>query len=202
MASEAQEELTTLAVLIDADNLSPALASDIFETACKLGKPIVRRAYGIVSCFSCAEGWSKPQREYGIVACPQVSNIAHKNVADIALVIDAMELLYKGHCQGFCIVSSDSDFTALVAKIREAGKLATALGTPSRLPVFVLPARAFSNCRRWRRSSRRKRWRLSPSAPDAVASLFHPVRNRTRTAPHVRDLRRRHHQTQSAEENL
>ena len=118
----------TLAVLIDADNVSPAAAQDIFATVCRLGEPIVRRAYGMVNCFSSPEGWLKVQRAYGIVARPQTSNVSGKNVADIALVIDAMELLYRGSCAGICIVSSDSDFTALAAKIREAGKSVYGIG--------------------------------------------------------------------------
>ena len=118
----------TLAVLIDADNVSPAAAQDIFSTVCRLGEPIVRRAYGMVNCFSHPEGWLKVQRAYGIVARPQTSNVSGKNVADIALVIDAMELLYRGSCAGICIVSSDSDFTALAAKIREAGKSVYGIG--------------------------------------------------------------------------
>lgn len=118
----------TLAVLIDADNVSPSAAQDIFATVCRLGEPIVRRAYGMVNCFSHPEGWLKVQRTYGIVARPQTSNVSGKNVADIALVIDAMEILYRGSCAGICIVSSDSDFTALAAKIREAGKLVYGIG--------------------------------------------------------------------------
>lgn len=117
-----------LAVLIDADNISPASVADIFKTVRGLGEPIVRRAYGMVSCFSSTDGWAAVLRENGIVACPQVSNVTHKNAADIALVIDAMALLYKGPCKGFCIVSSDSDFTGLAAKIREEGKTVYGFG--------------------------------------------------------------------------
>ncbi len=123
-----------LAVLIDADNISPASVADIFKTVRGLGEPIVRRAYGMVSCFSSTDGWAAVLRENGIVACPQVSNVTHKNAADIALVIDAMALLYKGPCKGFCIVSSDSDFTGLAAKIREEGKYVYGFGD-SRAPA-------------------------------------------------------------------
>lgn len=119
-----------LAVLIDADNISPALANDIFRKVYAIGTPIARRAYGMVNCFSSDGGWSKALREFGVVARPQVSNIPGKNVADIALVIDAMEFLYRGPCEGICIVSSDSDFSALAAKIRERGKAAYGMGGP------------------------------------------------------------------------
>lgn len=120
---------TRLALLIDADNISPSLAGEIFKRAYSVGTPIVRRAYGMVNCFFApTSGWAKVQREYGVVARPQVSNVAGKNVTDIALVIDAMEFLYRSPCEGICIVSSDSDFSALAAKIREGGKAVYGMG--------------------------------------------------------------------------
>ena len=119
-----------LAVLIDADNISASLAGDIFKKAYAIGMPIARRAYGMVNCFTDDGGWAKVQREYGVVARPQVSNVSGKNVADIALVIDAMEFLYKSPCDGICVVSCDSDFSALAAKIREGGKAAYGMGGP------------------------------------------------------------------------
>ena len=118
-----------VAVLIDADNISHSSVKDIFRIVYGIGEPIYRRAYGMVNCFADSEGgWAKAQREYGIVARPQVSNVVGKNVADIALVIDAMTLLYKGACEGICIVSNDSDFTALAAIIREEGKAVYGIG--------------------------------------------------------------------------
>ena len=126
-SSDLQKRLP-IAVLIDADNVSSTSAGAIFSKACSIGEPIARRAYGMVNCFSSSGGWVQAQREYGIVACPQTSNVAHKNVSDIALVIDAMEFLYKSPCAGIFIVSSDSDYTALAAKIREGGKLVYGMG--------------------------------------------------------------------------
>ena len=132
-----------MAILIDADNISPALVGDVFKIACSIGEPIARRAYGIVNCFSGHGGWVQAQREYGIVARPQVSNVSGKNVADIALTVDAMEFLYKSQCQGICIVSNDSDFTAVVAKIREGGKLAYGIGGPKTPESFRVACTAF-----------------------------------------------------------
>ena len=120
--------MKTIAVFIDADNVSPASVDDIFARVSTLGEPIIRRAYGSVTCFAAEGGWAHAQREYGILARPQVSNISGKNVADIALVIDAMEALYRSPCDGICIVSSDSDFTALAAKVREGGKEVYGMG--------------------------------------------------------------------------
>ena len=117
-----------LAVLIDADNISAAHAGEIFKKVYAIGTPIARRAYGMVNCFTSDKGWAQVQREYGVVARPQVSNVSGKNVADIALVIDAMEFLYRNPCEGICIVSSDSDFSALASKIREGGKAAYGMG--------------------------------------------------------------------------
>ena len=133
----------TIAILIDADNISPSLVGNIFKTAYSIGEPIVRRAYGMVNCFSGSGGWSQAQREYGIVARPQVSNVSGKNVADIALTIDAMEFLYKNQCQGICIVSNDSDFTAVAAKIREGGKFAYGIGGPKTPESFRVACTAF-----------------------------------------------------------
>ena len=127
MAIQSEQKL---AVLIDADNISASLAGEIFKNAYAIGMPIARRAYGMVNCFTGDGGWAKVQREYGVVARPQVSNVSGKNIADIALVIDAMEFLYKSPCGGICVVSCDSDFSALAAKIREGGKAAYGMGGP------------------------------------------------------------------------
>lgn len=133
----------SLAVLIDADNISPSLVETIFKIASEIGDPIVRRAYGMVGCFSDGGGWQRAQRVYGVMAKPQVSNVSGKNVADIALVVDAMELLYKGSCDGICIVSSDSDFTALAAKIREGGKSVFGIGGEKTPESFRAACTAF-----------------------------------------------------------
>ena len=117
-----------IAVLIDADNVGASYVREIFNAVCRFGEPIVRRAYGTPQCFQSEGGWQLAQRAYGIVSKPQVSNVKGKNVADIALVIDAMECLYTLPCDGICIVSNDSDYTALAAKIREAGKLVYGIG--------------------------------------------------------------------------
>ena len=118
-----------LAVLIDADNIGLSSAKDLFHMVCQLGDPILRRAYGTPQRFMGNGGWQGAQHEFGIVSKPQISNLKGKNAADIALVIDAMECLYRMPCDGICIVSNDSDYTALAAKIREAGKLAYGIGS-------------------------------------------------------------------------
>lgn len=122
MSTNDLEKERSVAVLIDADNVSAMRAGEILSIVSTWGEPLIRRAYGAVNRFTPSSKWADAQRVYGILSCPQVNNIPGKNAADIALVIDAMEALYKSACDGICVVSSDSDFTALATKIREGGK--------------------------------------------------------------------------------
>ena len=125
-----------LAILIDADNIAPADADEIFATAAKLGEPITRRAFGSVAVFTGKEGWKAAVREHAIEARPQVNNIDRKNTADFALIIDAMDCLAKGRCDGFVIVSSDSDFTSLAQRLRDDGKEVYGIGDDRALQSF------------------------------------------------------------------
>jgi uncharacterized LabA/DUF88 family protein len=109
-----------LAVLIDADNTSPKYTQAIFDEIATLGEASVRRCYGDFSSQQMA-GWSRVQAEFGLVPHHQPANTVGKNASDIALVIDAMDLLHSGRFDGFVLVSSDSDFTRLASRIREQG---------------------------------------------------------------------------------
>jgi uncharacterized LabA/DUF88 family protein len=109
-----------LAVLIDADNTSYKHARAIFDEIASFGEASVRRIYGDFSS-SHMKGWSGVQAEFGIVPHHQPANTVGKNASDIALVIDAMDLMHSGRFDGFVLVSSDSDFTRLASRIREQG---------------------------------------------------------------------------------
>lgn len=109
-----------LAVLIDADNASARIASGLFEEIAKIGEASVRRIYGDFSS-SRSKSWSDVLAKYAINPQHSIAYTVGKNASDIALVIDAMDLLHSGRFDGFCLVSSDSDFTALAARIREQG---------------------------------------------------------------------------------
>lgn len=109
-----------LAVLIDADNTSPKFAKAIFEEVTSLGEASVRRCYGDFSSQR-MNGWSEQVATLGLVPHHQPANTVGKNASDIALVIDAMDLLHSGRFDGFVLVSSDSDFTRLASRIREQG---------------------------------------------------------------------------------
>lgn len=109
-----------LAVLIDADNSSPKWAEPIFEEISALGEASVRRIYGDFSRAQMA-GWQDKLPSLALVPHHQPANTVGKNSSDIALVIDAMDLVHSGRFDGFVLVSSDSDFTRLASRIREQG---------------------------------------------------------------------------------
>jgi uncharacterized LabA/DUF88 family protein len=114
------DQTPLLAVLIDADNTSPKYTKAIFEEIAGIGEASVRRCYGDFSSNQMS-GWSKVQAEFGMVPHHQPANTVGKNASDIALVIDAMDLMHSGRFDGFVLVSSDSDFTRLASRIREQG---------------------------------------------------------------------------------
>src|SRR6188472_1495162 len=109
-----------LAVLIDADNTSPRIAAGLFEEVAKFGEASVRRIYGDFSSPR-LKSWTEILQKHAIDPYQQFAYTTGKNASDIALVIDAMDLLHSGRFDGFCLVSSDSDFTRLAARIREQG---------------------------------------------------------------------------------
>jgi uncharacterized LabA/DUF88 family protein len=109
-----------LAVLIDADNASARIAPGLFEEIAKIGEASVRRIYGDFSGPR-LKAWADVLATHAIMPHQNFAYTSGKNASDIALVIDAMDLLHSGRFDGFCLVSSDSDFTRLAARIREQG---------------------------------------------------------------------------------
>jgi len=116
----AKQPQTRLAVLIDADNAPPQIAPNLFKEIAKLGEASVRRIYGDFSGTR-LKAWTEHLSEHALVPHQTFANTPGKNASDIALVIDAMDLLHSGRFDGFCLVSSDSDFTRLASRIREQG---------------------------------------------------------------------------------
>ena len=115
-----QSRSSRLAVLIDADNASARIADGLFEEIAKIGEASVRRIYGDFSSTR-SKAWADILAKYAIIPQQQFAYTTGKNASDITLVIDAMDLLHSGRFDGFCLVSSDSDFTRLAARIREQG---------------------------------------------------------------------------------
>ena len=116
-----------LAVLIDGENASARHAWAVFEAVAELGEATVRRIYGDFSNGRLAS-WSAAIRSYSIVPCHQSAHVRGKNAADIALAIDAMDLMHRERLEGFLLVSSDSDFTRLAQRLREGGLAVYGLG--------------------------------------------------------------------------
>ena len=125
-----------LAVLIDADNAQPSLAEALLAEIAKYGIATVKRAYGDWTLPNLG-GWKKTLAEHAIQPIQQFRNTVGKNASDSALIIDAMDLLYAGRLGGFCIVSSDSDFTRLASRIRETGLLVYGFGERKTPQSFV-----------------------------------------------------------------
>ena len=120
MGAPAPTGRARLAVLIDGENASARHARAVFEVAERLGDATVRRIYGDFSNGRLAS-WSVAIRSYSIVPCHQLAHVRGKNAADIALAIDAMDLMHRERLEGFLLVSSDSDFTRLAQRLREGG---------------------------------------------------------------------------------
>lgn len=125
-----------LAVLIDADNVPYANVKEMFEEIAKYGTPTFKRIYADWTKPTVA-GWKKVLLENAITPIQQYSYSTGKNATDSAMIIDAMDILYTGKVDGFCIVSSDSDFTRLATRLREAGMKVIGIGEQKTLIPFI-----------------------------------------------------------------
>lgn len=136
MESMSSEKMQ-FAVLIDADNISSKYAVTIFEELEKYGLTSYRRIYGN---WSRGNGWSENLLlEHSIMPVQQFSYTTGKNATDMAMVIDAMDILYKNKVQGFCLVTSDSDFTRLAMRLREENMFVLGMGE-SKTPLALTRA--------------------------------------------------------------
>ena len=125
-----------LAVLIDADNAQPAIIGNLLEEIAKYGSATVKRIYGDWTTQRLG-GWKDSLLKYSIQPIQQFNYTTHKNSTDSALIIDAMDLLYARNVDGFCIVSSDSDFTRLSSRLRETGMIVYGFGEQKTPKPFV-----------------------------------------------------------------
>lgn len=130
------ETNSSLAVLIDADNARPSIVEGLLAEVAKLGVASVKRIYGDWTTPNLAQ-WKQVLLEHSIQPIQQFRYTSGKNATDSAMIIDAMDLLYAGHFAGFCLVSSDSDFTRLAARIRESGRRVYGFGEEKTPRPFV-----------------------------------------------------------------
>ncbi|HHU12703.1 MAG TPA: NYN domain-containing protein [Clostridiaceae bacterium] len=125
-----------LAVLIDADNVSSTNIQPMMEEIARYGNPTIKRIYG---------DWTRPNLgswktlllDYAISPVQQFAYTSGKNATDSAMIIDAMDILFEGRVDGYCLVSSDSDFTRLAMRLREAGKLVIGIGEQKTPNAFI-----------------------------------------------------------------
>ena len=125
-----------LAVLIDGDNTTPTIIEALLAEIAKYGSATVKRAYGDWTTTRLT-GWKDAVNAHAIQPMQQFAYTTGKNATDSALIIDAMDLLYTGNLDGFCLVSSDSDFTKLASRLRESGKTVYGFGEPKTPKALV-----------------------------------------------------------------
>lgn len=130
-----------IAVLIDSDNVSAKYAQFIMQEVEKYGIPTYKRVYG--DWEKGGNGWHNAAINYSIMPVQQCSYIAGKNATDFSMIIDAMDILYTGNVDGFCLVTSDSDFTRLAIRLREAGKLVVGIGELKTPRAFTISCQHF-----------------------------------------------------------
>ena len=131
-----QEKTDKLAVLIDADNAQPSIVDGLLAEIAKYGTATVKRIYGDWTLPE-MKGWKETLLAYSIQPIQQFRYTTGKNATDNAMIIDAMDLLYTNKFDGFCIVSSDSDFTKLASRVREFGLFVYGFGEKKTPQAFV-----------------------------------------------------------------
>lgn len=131
-----------IALLIDGDNAQPSLISHILAESGKYGAVTIRRIYGDWTKAN-MNGWKETLNNYAIQPIQQFRYTTGKNATDSAMIIDAMDILHSGLVDGFCIVSSDSDYTRLATRIREAGIFVMGIGKSTTPKAFVNACNVF-----------------------------------------------------------
>lgn len=137
------EEISRLAVLIDAENAPASAAKEILEEIAKHGTATVRRAYGDWTSQN-LKGWKEHLHRHAIQPIQQFSYTTGKNSSDSSLIIDAMDILHSGNVEGFCLISSDSDFTRLATRFRESGMKVFGFGEKKTPEAFVAACNKFT----------------------------------------------------------
>jgi len=131
-----------LAVLIDGDNIPSANVKEMMEEIAKYGSPTIKRIYGDWTKPALSK-WKNLLLENAITPIQQYGYTTGKNSTDSAMIIDAMDILYSGKVNGFCIVSSDSDFTRLATRLREAGMQVIGIGEKKTPNPFIVACDKF-----------------------------------------------------------
>lgn len=137
-----QKDDLKLAVLIDADNIPYSNIKGMLDEIAKLGIPTIKRIYGDWTKPT-VSGWKPALLEHAITPIQQYSYTTGKNATDSAMIIDAMDILHSQKVDGFCLVSSDSDFTRLAIRLRESGMLVVGIGEKKTPNPFIVACDKF-----------------------------------------------------------
>ena len=144
-----------LAVLIDGDNIPSACVTEMMGEIAKYGNPTIKRIYGDWTSPHLSK-WKTPLLQNAITPIQQYAYTSGKNATDSAMIIDAMDILYRGKVDGFCLVSSDSDFTKLATRLREAGMQVIGIGEKKTPNPFIVACDKFIYIEILRKKSEKK----------------------------------------------
>src|SRR3954470_15480775 len=156
-----------LAVLIDADNVPYSNIKEMLEEIAKYGTPTFKRIYADWTKPT-VSGWKGVLLENAITPVQQYSYTSGKNATDSAMIIDAMDILYSGRVDGFCIVSSDSDFTRLAIRLREAGMKVFGIGERKTPTAFISACDKFIYIEILKAEQQQQETRATPAAPAKI----------------------------------
>ncbi len=168
-----------IAMLIDGDNAQPSLMDKMIAEVSKYGSVIIRRIYGDWTTSNMG-GWKDTLQTYATQPIQQFRYTIGKNATDSAMIIDAMDILYSGEVDGFCLVSSDSDYTRLAMRIREKGFYVMGMGKKNTPRAFVNACEVFvytenlipeESIARRSRPSRRSGKTIESTTPDPLPLL-------------------------------
>ena len=173
-----------LAVLIDADNVPYANVKAMLAEIARYGTPTIKRIYGDWTQPTLS-GWKKVLLENAVTPIQQYSYTAGKNSTDSAMIIDAMDILYTNRVDGFCLVSSDCDFTRLATRLREAGKLVIGIGEQKTPTPFISACDRFiyleilsDDKKKKQRSVKAKGSQPAPEEPETVVAAVRQKGNK------------------------
>lgn len=167
----AEEKLRNIALLIDADNASAAGIDPVLTVLAELGQVNVRRAYGNWQKQALAK-WDKITHRFGLQPVQQFDLTKGKNATDMAMTIDAIDLLYGGKVDGFGIMSSDSDFTPLVTRLRQDGLLVYGFGSAKAPEAFKTACTRYIDVDQLIRTSAEEEDEAEPVARDEMKTDY------------------------------
>jgi len=164
------EKEIKFAVLIDGDNIASDYVKEMMEEIAKYGNPTIKRIFGDWTKPTLAK-WKKVLLKNAIIPIQQYAYTSGKNATDSAMIIDAMDILYSGQVNGFCLVSSDSDFTRLATRLREAGMKVFGIGEKKTPSPFIVACDKFIYIEILKNRSKRSESSISKNKPSRKSTV-------------------------------